>query len=45
MNGEKEKIQFALELAIHEVERRRRPGETDADDDPNETKGSVKPDR
>jgi hypothetical protein len=45
MNGEKEKIQFALELAIHEVERRRRPGEADADDDPNETKGSVKPDR
>jgi hypothetical protein len=43
MNGEKEKIQFALELAIHEVEsKKKRSGDPD-DDDTNmdESRGSM----
>jgi len=44
MNGEKEKIQFALELAIHEVEskKKRAGGEVDEDDgNPDESRGSI----
>ena len=44
MNGEKEKIQFALELAIHEVESKKKRGGGDQDDDEtnlDETRGSM----
>jgi hypothetical protein len=36
MYGERDKIQFALELAIHEVTSRKKGEE--GEDDPNETK-------
>jgi hypothetical protein len=43
MNGEKEKIQFALELAIHVVESKKKRGGGDQDDDDNldESRGSM----
>jgi hypothetical protein len=37
LNGEKEKIQFALELAIFEVGKKTRRGEEEDNDDPNES--------
>lgn len=41
LNGEKEKIQFALELAIHEVTKGQRQG-GEEEQDLNETKNTVK---
>jgi len=41
MNGEKEKIQFALELAIHEVSKKTRRGEEEDDPDLNESKQAI----
>lgn len=41
LNGEKEKIQFALELAIHEVSKGTRRGEEE-DPDLNESKAQIK---
>lgn len=41
MNGEKEKIQFALELAIFEVSKRARQGQDD-DGDADETKAQAR---
>ena len=46
LNGEKEKIQFALELAIYEVTRKQREGQGgDENDDPNESRVQEKPDK
>ena len=41
MNGEKEKIQFALELAIHEVSKKNRKGQEGDEEDMDETRGSI----
>ena len=38
LNGEKEKIQFALEIAIFEVGKKTRRGEEEDNDDPNESR-------
>ena len=44
MNGEKEKIQFALELAIHEIESKKKRAGGEADEDEtnmDESRGSI----